>query len=174
MTIDVRPLDARVILGQADALVALLRDNVEAGASVGFMLPFEEQQARHFWGTVTDSVAIDRTTLFGAFDGAALIGCVVLARETMPNQAHRGDIRKLLVHTAHRRKGVGRALMTAAVADARTHGLELLTLDTATLAAEKLYEATGWTRVGIIPNFARNPDGSRGDTVYYYMDLERG
>lgn len=170
--IDIRPLDARAILGHADALVALLRDNVEAGASVGFMLPFEEPEARYFWGTVTESVAADRTALFGAFDGADLVGCVILACETMPNQRHRGDIRKLLVHTAHRRRGIGRALMDAAIARARADKLELLVLDTATAEADRLYEQTGWTRVGIVPNFARNPDGSRGDTVYYYMSLE--
>lgn len=172
MSIAIRPLDARTILGHADALVALLKDNVEGGASVGFMLPFDEQEARYFWGTVTESVAGGRTALFGAFEGKQLVGCVILACETMPNQRHRADIRKLLVDTMWRRRGIGRALMAAAVGEARKRGLELLTLDTATPEAERLYEATGWTRVGIIPNFARYPDGSRGDTVYYYLNLE--
>ena len=172
MTADVRTIGAHGIAARVDALIDLLRDSVEDGASVGFMLPFDEQAARSFWGAVAESIAAGRTTLFGAFDGDTLVGCVLLACETMPNQAHRGDIRKLLVRTARRREGIGRRLMNASIADARGKGLELLVLDTATPAAEALYDATGWTRVGTVPNFARNPDGSRGDTVYYYLDLE--
>ena len=172
MTVAIRPIDARGIAGRLEALVDLLRDSVEDGASVGFMQPFDAQAARFFWGSVAESVAGGRTTLLGAFDGDALRGTVVLACETMPNQRHRGDIRKLLVHTGARRRGIGRALMDAAVAIARSQGLELLVLDTATDAAERLYEQTGWTRVGKVPNFARNPDGSRGDTVYFYLELE--
>lgn len=168
----IRALDARAIAARIEPLIDLMRDSVEAGASVGFMLPYSAQQARTFWSSVADAVAGDRATLFGAFIGERLIGCVLLARETMPNQKHRGDIRKLLVHTAERRRGIGRQLMDAAVAEAKALRLELLVLDTATEAAEKLYDQTGWTRVGIVPNFARNPDGSRGDTVYYYLELE--
>lgn len=167
-----RTLDARAIAARLDELIGLLRDSVEHGASVGFMLPFDTQAARFFWGSVAESVAGGRTTMLCAFDGDTLIGVVLLACETMPNQKHRGDIRKLMVHSKERKRGVGRALMDAIVADARDKGLELLVLDTATEAAERLYEATGWTRVGKVPNFARNPDGTSGDTVFFYLDLQ--
>jgi RimJ/RimL family protein N-acetyltransferase len=45
-------------------------------------------------------------------------------------------------------------------------------LDTASDAAERLYERSGWQRVGTIPDFALMPDGARCDTVVYYKRLD--
>jgi hypothetical protein len=62
--------------------------------------------------------------------------------------------------------------MAAIEARAREAGFTLLTLDTKRGdAAEKLYEATGWTRVGVIPNYALDPDGAPCDTVVFYKQL---
>ena len=48
----------------------------------------------------------------------------------------------------------------------------LLLLDTCKgSAAERLYTSLGWTRVGEVPNFALNPDGSWCDTVFFYKQL---
>jgi hypothetical protein len=47
----------------------------------------------------------------------------------------------------------------------------LLTLDTATPAAAHLYERMGWTPAGVIPNYARNPDGSLRGTCFYWKQL---
>jgi hypothetical protein len=45
-------------------------------------------------------------------------------------------------------------------------------LDTATgNPAEKLCLSLGWTRVGIIPCYARYPDGSWCDTTLFYKQL---
>ncbi len=46
-------------------------------------------------------------------------------------------------------------------------GRWLLVLDTATAAAERLYERRGWIRSGAIPDFAMNPDGTLTPTVLY-------
>ena len=55
---------------------------------------------------------------------------------------------------------------------ARTSGFTLLTLDTKRGdAAEALYTNAGWTRVGVIPNYALNPDGTSCDTVVFYKQL---
>ena len=48
----------------------------------------------------------------------------------------------------------------------------VLVLDTASDAAERLYERCGWQRVGIIPDFALMPDGARCATVVYYKRLD--
>jgi GNAT superfamily N-acetyltransferase len=89
-----------------------------------------------------------------------------------PNQQHRGEIAKLLVHRRARRKGVGAALMEAIEERARKSGFTLLTLDTKRgEGAEELYERGGWTRVGVIPNYALNPDGTSCDTVIFYKSL---
>jgi hypothetical protein len=55
---------------------------------------------------------------------------------------------------------------------AREEGFTLLLLDTRKdSVAERLYSSTGWTRVGVVPNFALNPDGSWCDTVFFYKQL---
>lgn len=73
-----------------------------------------------------------------------------------PNQQHRAEVVKLLVHPAARRRGVGRALIVALERVAQSHGRTLLTLDTWTGgAAEPLYRSLGYISVGIIPRYAR-------------------
>ena len=90
----------------------------------------------------------------------------------MPNQPHRADVAKLQVHRRARGQGLGRALMEAIENRARTAGFTLLTLDTKLGdVAETLYERSGWTRVGVIPNYALDPDGSSCDTVIFYKQL---
>jgi hypothetical protein len=52
------------------------------------------------------------------------------------------------------------------------HGRWLLTLDTATGAAARLYERMGWNEAGTIPGYALNPDGTLTATTFYWKDLE--
>ena len=89
-----------------------------------------------------------------------------------PNQPHRGDVAKLIVHRRTRGRGIARALMHAIDQQARDHRYTLLVLDTCKGgAAEQLYTSLGWVRVGEVPNFALNPDGSWCDTVFFYKQL---
>ena len=84
------------------------------------------------------------------------------------------DIAKMLVHRRARRQGIGTALMEFIEQRARESGFTLLTLDTKRgEGAEVLYERGGWTRVGVIPNYALDPDGTPCDTVIFYKDLRR-
>lgn len=54
----------------------------------------------------------------------------------------------------------------------RFAGKTLLVLDTATGgAAEKLYINLGWTRVGVIPHYAKYPDGAWCDTTIFWKHL---
>ena len=78
----------------------------------------------------------------------------------------------MLVHSSARRLGVGAAVLRAAENAARESGRNVLVLDTASDAAERLYERCGWQRVGTIPEFALMPDGARCDTVVYYKRLD--
>jgi ribosomal protein S18 acetylase RimI-like enzyme len=91
------------------------------------------------------------------------------------NQPHRAEIAKLLVHRKARRRGIGRALMLAAEAEARRLGRSLLTFDTTTGdSAEKLYWSLNFVRAGVIPGYALKPDGSLIDTSVFYKLLESG
>lgn len=55
---------------------------------------------------------------------------VQLHPATPPNQPHRAEVAKLLVHRAARRRGLAPMLMARVEAAARAHGRTLLTLDT--------------------------------------------
>ena len=53
--------------------------------------------------------------------------------------------------------------------------LSLLTLDTGTgTPAERLYGRLGWTKTGIIPGYALNPDGTDCDTTIFWKGLADG
>src|SRR5690606_29001677 len=92
-----------------------------------------------------------------------------------PNQPHRGEVCKLIVHERHRKSGIGERLMAAVEDHARARGFTLLTLDARRgEAAERLYRRLGWTCVGVIPDFAVDPDGRNlHDTVVFYRQLAR-
>jgi GNAT superfamily N-acetyltransferase len=71
-----------------------------------------------------------------------------------------------------RGRGVGRALMEQLEQEARADGKSLLILDTAAeRAADRLYDRLGWTRLGTVPGYARNPDGSFCDATFFYKHL---
>ncbi|MBV8543641.1 MAG: GNAT family N-acetyltransferase, partial [Acidobacteria bacterium] len=106
-----------------------------------------------------------------ARDGRGIAGTVQLRPAPMPNQPHRADVAKLLVHRRARGKGLGRMLMEEIERRARSDGFTLLTLDTKRGdAAESLYRRVGWIEVGVIPGYALNPDGSLCDTVIFYKE----
>jgi hypothetical protein len=54
----------------------------------------------------------------------------------------------------------------------RLAGKTLLVLDTVTGGdAERLYMRLGWTKAGVIPNYALFPDGSFCDTTVFWKEL---
>ena len=81
-----------------------------------------------------------------------LVGTVQVILALPPNQPHRAEIAKLLVHRSARRRGIAQLLMERAESEARAEGKSLLVLDAVTGGeAARLYERLGWTRVGEIP-----------------------
>jgi ribosomal protein S18 acetylase RimI-like enzyme len=171
-TIAVRRLDGADARAHLDGLAAVLADCVDGGASVSYMAPFSLDDARAaFEGFVADAERGGRVPL-AAFDGGRVVGTVQVVLTTPPNQPHRGDVAKLLVHRAARRRGVARSLMEHAEAEARAEGRTLLVLDTVTGDdAERLYARLGWTRVGVIPGYALYPDGRPCATTVFYKQL---
>ncbi|MCA3312180.1 MAG: GNAT family N-acetyltransferase [Roseomonas sp.] len=152
----------------ADILVAC----VAGGASVSFLPPLSAEAAQGFWRRSLADIALDRKVIWVAWADGALVGTVTLDLATPPNQPHRAEVAKLLVHPAARRTGVGQALMTALEAEALRRGRRLLTLDTrADDAGEALYRALGWQEAGRIPGFALNADGSASATVIFYKQI---
>lgn len=154
------------------ALAQLLHDTVHAGDSVSFVLPFSVDDAAAWWQrTFADAPA--GAVWIVARSAGELVGTVQLQPAWAPNQRHRAEVCKLLVHARHRRQGLGQRLMLALEDAARSGGYTLLTLDTRRgSAAEHLYPRLGYTRVGVIPSFAVDPDGvTPHDTVVFYKRL---
>lgn len=152
-------------------LAALLVDAVDSGASVSFMLGLTLAQAESWWRD-TIAKAHPRAVFLVARDDQGIIGTVQLHPAWAPNQPHRADVAKLIVHRRARRQGLGRDLMDGLEARARSGGFTLLVLDTCQgSAAESLYRQTGWHSAGVIPGYALKPDQTICDTVIFYKQL---
>jgi ribosomal protein S18 acetylase RimI-like enzyme len=90
---------------------------------------------------------------WGAFNGEMLVGMVGLHREPREKTRHKALVVAMYVAPEHARRGIGKALLHAVVAQARADGLESLTL-TVTVGnhgAERLYTGMGFVSYGIEP-----------------------
>lgn len=172
--IEIRRLDADEAHAHLDGLAAVLHDCVEGGASVSFMAPFSHEDARTVFEEYAAEVERGRRLLLAAFLDGEVVGCVQVLLAVPPNQPHRAEIAKMLVHRSARRRGIADLLMERAEAEARAEGRTLLVLDTVTGdAAERLYTRRGWTRVGVIPGYALYPDGRPCDTTVFFKTLSQ-
>jgi ribosomal protein S18 acetylase RimI-like enzyme len=164
-------LPAAEIAHHLPELGMLLHACVEAGASVGFVLPCPEEEAAAFWRKkVLPAASEGLLLLLAARRDERIVGAVLLDCDTMPNQRHRAEARKLLVHPAFRRRGIARALMAEMEDRARRLGRTLITLDTRTGdPAEALYVSMGYKAAGIIPGYCRAPfeDRLESTTILY-------
>lgn len=155
-------------------LTDILHSCVHAGASIGFILPFSPEQARQYWADrIRPDLSSGAVDLFVARDAQRVVGTVQLIAAVMPNQPHRADVAKLLVHPDARRKGLGRALMNALETRAAQLGRTLLVLDTRSSdPSQNLYQSLGFQIAGEIPNYCRNPFENRLEpTTYMFKDL---
>jgi ribosomal protein S18 acetylase RimI-like enzyme len=168
--IEVFRLDGDGLPQHLDAMAEILHACVHDGANVGFVLPFDLNQARAFWvQQIAPGLAAKTRIVLAAKVDNEVAGTVQLNLDTPPNQSHRADVSKLLVHPKYRMLGVGRALMEQIESCGVGAGRRLLTLDTATDIAEKLYISLGYERAGHIPGYAREPNEERlvGTTIMY-------
>jgi ribosomal protein S18 acetylase RimI-like enzyme len=140
-------------------LGALMHACVHAGASIGYILPYSPNDGEAFWTKKVLPAVADRTRiLVVARKAGKIVGSVQLDIDTPPNQPHRAEIRKLMVHPDFRRQGIARALMADVERLASELKRSLLTLDTRTGdAAEPLYASMGYRTVGIVPGYCLDP-----------------
>ncbi len=168
----IRLLDATEARAAIPDLCDVLVDCVDGGASVGFMQPYTREDAEPYWQAVAESVASGATLLFAAEIEGRVLGTVQIGAAQMPNQPHRADLKKLLVHRAARGKGLARLLMHAAEEEAARRGKTILVLDTATDSdAEAIYPRLGWERVGVIPDYALWPEGGFCASTFFYKRI---
>jgi ribosomal protein S18 acetylase RimI-like enzyme len=167
----VEALAASEARAAAPALVALLRDVVDAGASVGFLPPLAPSTASAYWQAVAAAIEDGSRVLLAArrAEDGAIVGSAQLDLATRENARHRAEVAKVMVLGAARRQGIGRALMLAAEEHARRLGRTTLVLDTRSGdPSERLYASVGWERVGVIPRYAASAGGMLDATAFYY------
>ena len=141
------PEDAPIF--QALRLVALKE------APSAFASSYEEEKDFALALIEARLAARDDRGAFGAFHDDELIGIVVLGRIDQKKVSHKAFIWSMYVAPAARGRGVGRALLDAALALARAvPGVRQVnvgvTADNAT--AIRLYESAGFRRFGLEPN----------------------
>ena len=158
-----------------DMLADVLHAVVHGGAGVSFVVPFSLDDARAFWrDSVLPGVKARRRRVLAARLGGRIVGTVQLDPAWAPNQRHRAEVLKLLVHPDARRRGIARSLMVALEELARDCGWTLLTLDTWTgRAGEQLYRSLGYTAIGSIPRYARGsttPELEPSTVMYKELD----
>lgn len=153
-------------------LAGLLVDAVESGAAVSFLSTLTVEEAEAWWRKAV-AAADPRAIFLVAREEDRIVGTVQLHPAWAPNQPHRAELVKLLVHRRSRGAGLGARLMEAAEDTARQAGFTLLTLDAKRGgAAERLYRRQGWTHAGTIPRYALDTDGvTPHDAVIFYKEL---
>jgi ribosomal protein S18 acetylase RimI-like enzyme len=154
-----------------DGLAEVLHASVLEGASVGFVLPFAVAEARRFWEGQRGAVASGDKRILVAREGGRILGTTTVILGMPPNGRLRGEIAKVLVHPAARRRGIARRLMLAAEALAAAEGKRTLVLDTAGTEAEQLYLGLGWRVAGIVPNYALSIHGVPERTIFMFKEL---
>ena len=154
-------------------LIELLCDSVAGGASVGFLPPLSDTDAGDYWMSVEDDLHAGGRRVCVAIDDGKVVGVVQLALHGKANGNHRGEVEKLLVHSASRGRGIARLLMETIEQCARQSGRSLLILDTRVGdVAEQLYRKLDYIEAGQIPAFARSAAGTLDATCIFYKQLK--
>ena len=153
-------------------LIPLLQDVVADGASIGFLLPLNEADAKSYWTSVISAIHDHSRLLWVAQVDGAIVGTVQLDLCMKKNGPHRAEVAKMMVHPSQRGKGLGKALMRTIEAQAQALGRTTLVLDTRKGdVSERLYQSLEWVRVGEIPHYVCNEQGEMQATMIYYKLL---
>jgi ribosomal protein S18 acetylase RimI-like enzyme len=149
-------------------LSELLIEVVNEGASIGFLPPLKEVEARAY----LESIIEPSNLLLVAKFKDKIVGSVQLQLVNKPNASHRSEIAKLMTHPRFQRKGIGRLLMSKAEDLARENNRSLIILDTREGdPSNLLYTSLNYIEAGRIPNYAKSANGQLDTTVYYYKSL---
>lgn len=172
---EIASLSREDLEGTLAQLTELLHASVHAGASINFILPYSEADAARFWTEkVLPALGDGRLVLLVARVDGRIAGTVQLDCDTPPNQPHRAELRKLIVHPEFRNRGIARALMAEIERVAAARGRSLITLDTRTGdKAEPLYASLGYHAIGVVPGYARDVFEDRwDDCTFMYKTIE--
>jgi len=136
----------------------------------------EEEEAKEISSVAASLEATENRLFFGAFLSDSLIGVLRYSRYSGENEGHRSYIAGLYVVPVHRRQGVGRALIEAAIHEARNDSrirrLNLMVVSGQT-AARTLYESLGFEECGTDYE-AFEARGSYFDEIMMTLPMRKG
>ncbi|MFE5592587.1 GNAT family N-acetyltransferase [Streptomyces sp. NPDC056549] len=160
--------------GCADAAHRILADLVRGGAALGWVEPPSRDEVAELLDHVVSAVRAGDGALRVAYLDRRLVGLGYWLRYARPTHRPHADLEKVAVDPAAQGLGVGRALTAALIADARTAGIEVLTLDARgdNDHALRLYRSLGFTEYGRLPDFVAVGE-RRYDKVFCMLDLRR-
>ena len=162
-----RPADAPAHRALMLAAYRLHPDAFTASVAEREPLPLSWWEARLADG---DEVA---ELVYGAWDGAVLVGAAGLRFEQRPKTRHKATLLGMAVHPGWTGRGVGRRLVEAVLDAARARtGVRVvqLTVTDGNRAAEALYARCGFTAFGTEP-LAFAVDDGYAAKVHLWLDL---
>jgi ribosomal protein S18 acetylase RimI-like enzyme len=172
VAVTVRPVAYTGIEDLLPALVQLLRESVDGGASLGFLPPLSEAEARDYWVSLGADLRSGLRLLFAATVDGRLVGSGQLNLPPWPNGRHRAEVQKVMVAAAMRGAGIGRALMQRMHDTVRQRGRSLVVLNTRRGdRAEGFYRGLGYQTAGMIPGYTLGPEGESYDNLVLYLRL---
>ncbi len=157
---------------EIEAVADLLHELVTGGAALGWVEPPSRDEVSLLLAGVTAGIGPGDAALAVAFEEDLPVGFGYWRRYERPTHRVNADLEKIAVAPGHQGMGLGRTLMTALIAAAVQHSIEVLTLDLRgdNARAVALYESLGFRRYGTLENFvARGP--VRYDKLLYALDL---
>ncbi|NDZ77960.1 GNAT family N-acetyltransferase [Streptomyces sp. SID10853] len=158
----------------AESAHRVLADLVRGGAAIGWVGPPSHDEVSELLDHVISAARAGDGALRAAYLGRRLVGLGYWLRYARPTHRPHADVEKIAVDAAAHGRGIGRALTTALIADARRAGIEVLTLDARgdNSTAQHLYRSLGFSEYGRLPGFVA-VGTSRYDKVCYLLDLRR-
>jgi acetyltransferase len=120
----------------------------------------------------SEAIADPARVVLVANDDGELVGMAHLDPSRAANASHRAEVQRVAVAAGVRGRGIGRRLMAALEEAALDRGLTLLWLTTHDgTDACAFYEALGYTKLGVMPNYSRRPDGTLWPGAFYFKNL---
>ncbi|MGA5037090.1 GNAT family N-acetyltransferase [Streptomyces capoamus] len=152
----------------------IVADLVGRGAALGWVEPPSRDEVGDLLSHVVSAVQAGDAALRAAYLDRQLVGLGYWLRHARPTHRPHADLEKVAVAAAVQGRGVGRALTSALIADAREAGIEVLTLDACgdNASALGLYRSLGFTEYGRLPDFVAVGE-RRYDKVFCMVDFRR-
>ncbi|MHC0432525.1 GNAT family N-acetyltransferase [Streptomyces sp. O3] len=150
----------------------VLGDLVRGGAALGWVEAPSVEEVAELLGRVRGAVRDGDAALRVVYVEGRLAGLGYWVRYARPTHRPHADLEKVAVAEWAQGRGIGRALTSALVEDARAAGVEVLTLDARgdNEHALRLYRALGFREYGRLPDFVAVGE-RRYDKVFCMVDL---